>query len=489
MADDAALHDQITALEQRTFGFEEWPLEHFRGLSDEDIEAHGGIGPARRKQIREALDELDQLREQLAQQQAATPADEAPTPAPEEVHADFEAEHDVAPAIPLPEAASASDADRPDEAPADVTDGEPVTDKTEPPEQDLPSPTETGQHVPQRTDGPDDRADSPITRAPDAETPAGRDADPDGEPVTEADMATSAAAADTAPTEADEDDHPETIAAEATSAAALAGELTQPSDAGQSVPARTEGPTPSERREPEHETPAAEAASSHESTAQHFETHVHLGRDQDDEDRSLPSANPWMLVLTILAVLAIIALAIWYAGRGDKGGMTEAEEQQLNTARIEARLARDALAKMTASLASDVAGGMTYTTQLILDKAGEANFGEAREHLAQVEIQLANLRSAAEAKPEAQQHAADGAHEAPVAHDEEDGHGTGDAASDPAAMAATDELAQIAAAEQALADCRAALAMAQPVTQQTVIDACKRLNDSVQALQPPTERE
>ncbi len=63
MADEAQTPEQrIAELDSLVFGFDDHPLEHFRGLTDEEIEAHGGIGPKYRQRIREGLAELDTLR-------------------------------------------------------------------------------------------------------------------------------------------------------------------------------------------------------------------------------------------------------------------------------------------------------------------------------------------------------------------------------------------------------------------------------------------
>lgn len=52
----------IEELESLRFGFDDLPLDHFRGLSAEEIEAHDGIGPKFRQRIQAALAELDAQR-------------------------------------------------------------------------------------------------------------------------------------------------------------------------------------------------------------------------------------------------------------------------------------------------------------------------------------------------------------------------------------------------------------------------------------------
>lgn len=70
----------IEELEALTFGFEHWPLDHFRGMSAEQIEAHEGIGPKFRKRIEALLSELDELRRAAG---VAVPAAATPAPATE----------------------------------------------------------------------------------------------------------------------------------------------------------------------------------------------------------------------------------------------------------------------------------------------------------------------------------------------------------------------------------------------------------------------
>jgi hypothetical protein len=53
--------DRVGELRGQTFGFDGHPLEHFRGLSAEQIQAHPGIGPKYCARILTALAELDEL--------------------------------------------------------------------------------------------------------------------------------------------------------------------------------------------------------------------------------------------------------------------------------------------------------------------------------------------------------------------------------------------------------------------------------------------
>lgn len=53
--------ERLAELKAMTFGFDGHPLEHFRGLSAEQIQAHGGIGAKFRLRIQNYLAELDQL--------------------------------------------------------------------------------------------------------------------------------------------------------------------------------------------------------------------------------------------------------------------------------------------------------------------------------------------------------------------------------------------------------------------------------------------
>ncbi len=64
MADDPKVSSEvrIQELESLTYGFDELPLEHFRGMTAAEIESYGGIGPKFRQRILDGLAELDALR-------------------------------------------------------------------------------------------------------------------------------------------------------------------------------------------------------------------------------------------------------------------------------------------------------------------------------------------------------------------------------------------------------------------------------------------
>ncbi|MCC7491601.1 MAG: hypothetical protein IT204_04605 [Fimbriimonadaceae bacterium] len=61
MSTDPQTPSRSAELKAQTYGFDELPLEQFRGLSAAEIEAFGGIGPKSRQRIQEALAELDVL--------------------------------------------------------------------------------------------------------------------------------------------------------------------------------------------------------------------------------------------------------------------------------------------------------------------------------------------------------------------------------------------------------------------------------------------
>jgi len=83
----------VDELKSLTFGFDEQPLEHFRGLSAEEIEAHAGIGPKFRERIQEALAELAALTGESEPAAAAEPAQPAESVAPETHGDDAPADH------------------------------------------------------------------------------------------------------------------------------------------------------------------------------------------------------------------------------------------------------------------------------------------------------------------------------------------------------------------------------------------------------------
>ncbi|MBI2301192.1 MAG: hypothetical protein HYU66_19970 [Armatimonadetes bacterium] len=61
MAGDSQSPSRVDELKALTFGFDEHPLEHFRGMTDAEIQAHPGIGPKYRQRIQAALAELAEL--------------------------------------------------------------------------------------------------------------------------------------------------------------------------------------------------------------------------------------------------------------------------------------------------------------------------------------------------------------------------------------------------------------------------------------------
>ena len=106
LADDAQetprTADELRSL---TFGFDEHPLEHFRGLNDEAIEAHPGIGPKFRERIQEALAELDALMGNDAPSSSEPPLAELQTSdhaasEPDEPASDHGADDDLEPVGP-----------------------------------------------------------------------------------------------------------------------------------------------------------------------------------------------------------------------------------------------------------------------------------------------------------------------------------------------------------------------------------------------------
>ena len=78
--------DRAAELKAMPFGFAQLPLEHFRGLSALEIEAHEGIGPKTCQRIQALLAELDALEPPpapVAEPMAAHGAHHAPQPAAE----------------------------------------------------------------------------------------------------------------------------------------------------------------------------------------------------------------------------------------------------------------------------------------------------------------------------------------------------------------------------------------------------------------------
>lgn len=82
-SDSAQPSTTLDELEAQTFGFDHWPLEHFRGMSAEAIEAHEGIGPKFRQRIQALLAEADELR-RAAGMPLPEPPPTTPAPAPDE---------------------------------------------------------------------------------------------------------------------------------------------------------------------------------------------------------------------------------------------------------------------------------------------------------------------------------------------------------------------------------------------------------------------
>lgn len=87
--------DELRSL---TFGFDEHPLEHFRGLSADEIQAHPGIGPKFRERIQEALAELDALTGESAPE--PEPESESVKPPAPQAHGVHDA-HGATPAAEL----------------------------------------------------------------------------------------------------------------------------------------------------------------------------------------------------------------------------------------------------------------------------------------------------------------------------------------------------------------------------------------------------
>lgn len=79
---DSQNPSRIDELRSLTFGFDELPLEHFRGMTAAEIEAHPGIGPKYRERIQAALAELSSL----TGEDYGARDDSSPAPATESAH-------------------------------------------------------------------------------------------------------------------------------------------------------------------------------------------------------------------------------------------------------------------------------------------------------------------------------------------------------------------------------------------------------------------
>ncbi len=82
----------IDDLKSQRYGFDDHPLEHFRGLTAEEIESHAGIGPKYRERIQQALAQLAALEAEAEpapepQPETEPPPSVEPMPAPHEVEA------------------------------------------------------------------------------------------------------------------------------------------------------------------------------------------------------------------------------------------------------------------------------------------------------------------------------------------------------------------------------------------------------------------
>lgn len=78
----------IDDLKSQTYGFDDHPLDHFRGMTDDEIEAHAGIGPKYRERIQTALAQLAALEaEAEPQPETEPPPSVEPMPAAHEIEA------------------------------------------------------------------------------------------------------------------------------------------------------------------------------------------------------------------------------------------------------------------------------------------------------------------------------------------------------------------------------------------------------------------